>query len=142
MRLYSWYKNKCNVLTITQRIELLENLLAIFEIVYGENLLSVNREFYEINRVIACLQLLEKQYEAALDKLEMAAEYAIAFDAYKDGDSYTSLMMYGISADEHSLWDEKATDDMVRRLTNQSRYECLKNNVRYENIIKKLSKRS
>ena len=136
------YKNKCNVLTITQRIELLEKLLAIFEIVYGENLLSVNREFYEINRVIACLQLLEKQYEAALDKLEKAAEYAIAFDAYKDGDSYTSLMMYGISADEHSLWDEKATDDMVRRLTNQSRYECLKNNVRYENIIKKLSKRS
>ena len=82
------------------------------------------------------------QYEAALDKLEKAAEYAIAFDAYKDGDSYTSLMLYGISADEHGLWDEKTTDDMLRRLTSQSRYECLKNNVRYENIIKKLSKRS
>ena len=136
------YKNPENDFSVAQRIELLEKSLSIFEIVYGENLLSVNREFYEINRVIAGLQLLEKQYEAALDKLEKAAEYAIAFDAYKDGDSYTSLMMYGISADEHGLWDEKTTDDMLRRLTSQSRYECLKNNVRYENIIKKLSKRS
>ena len=136
------YKNPENDFSVAQRIELLEKSLSIFEIVYGENLLSVNREFYEINRVIAGLQLLEKQYEAALDKLEKAAEYAIAFDAYKDGDSYTSLLMYGISADEHGLWDEKATDDMLRRLTSQSRYECLKNNVRYENIIKKLSKRS
>ena len=72
------YKNSKNDFSVTQRIELLEKSLSIFEIVYGENLLSVNREFYEINRVIACLQLLEKQYEAALDKLEKAAEYARA----------------------------------------------------------------
>ena len=136
------YKNKSSDLTITQRIELLEKLLAIFEIVYGEKLLSVNREFYEINRVIACLFLLEGEQEIALDKLEKAVDYAIAFDEYEEGDSYTSLMMYGISTDEHGLWDEKATDDMLRRLTSQSRYKCLKDNVRYENIIKKLSSRS
>ena len=101
--------------------------------------MSVNREFYEINRVIACLQLLEKQYEAALDKLEKAAEYAIAFDAYKDGDSYSSLMLFGISADEHNLWDRGAIADMLERITKQSRYDILKENERYKSIVSKLS---
>ena len=133
------YKNSKNDFSVTQKIELLEKSLSIFEIVYGENLLSVNREFYEINRVIACLQLLEKQYEAALDKLEKAAEYAIAFDVYKDGDSYSSLMLFGISADEHNLWDRGAVADMLERITKQSRYDILKENERYKSIVSKLS---
>ena len=133
------YKNPQNELTVTQRIELLEKSLSIFEIVYGENLLSVNREFYEINRVIGGLYLLEKQYEAALDKLEKAVEYAIAFDAYKDGDSYSSFMMFGISADEHHLWDKGAVADMLERITKQSRYDVLRESERYKGIVSKLS---
>ena len=134
------YKNSKNDFSVTQRIELLEKSLSIFEIVYGENLLSVNREFYEINRVIACLHLLEKQYEAALDKLEKAAEYAIAFDSYKDGDSYSSLIMYGIETDEHNLWDNSAVQDMLERLTKQSKYDVLKENERYKTIVLNLEK--
>lgn len=133
------YKNSQNELTVTQRIELLEKSLSIFEIVYGENLLSVNREFYEINRVIGGLYLLEKEYETALDKLEKAVEYAIAFDAYKDGGSFSSLMMFGIFAEEHNLWDKSATADMLERITKQSRYDILKENERYKSIVSKLS---
>ena len=132
------YKNQKNDLSVTQRIELLEKLLSIFEIVYGENLLSVNREFYEINRVIACLHLLEKQYEAALDKLEKAAEYAIAFDSYKDGELYSSLVMYGVETNEHNLWDTSAAQDMLERVTKQSRYNVLKEKERYKTIVLKL----
>ena len=134
------YENSTNDFTVTQRIELLEKLLSVFEIIYGKNLLSVNREFYEINRVMACLYLLDKQYEAALDKLAEAAEYAIAFDSYKDGELYSSLVMYGVETNEHNLWDTGAAQDMLEKITKQSRYEVLKENERYKIIVSKLSK--
>ena len=134
------YKNSKNDFSVTQRIELLEKSLSIFEIVYGENLLSVNREFYEINRVIGALYLLEHNYEEALDSFEKAAGYAIAFDSYKDGDLYSSLIMYGIETDEHNLWDNSAVQDMLERLTKQSKYDVLKGNERYKTIVLNLEK--
>ena len=134
------YKNPKNDLTVIQRIELLENLLSIFKIVYGKKLLSVNREFYEINRVIGALYLLENNYEKALDSFEKAVEYAIAFDSYKDGDLYSSLIMYGIETDEHNLWDNSAVQDMLERLTKHSKYDVLKGNERYKTIVLNLEK--
>ena len=134
------YTNKNNDLYVAQRIELLKNLLSVFEIIYGKNLLSVNREFYEINRVIGCLYLLDKQYESALEHFEKASDYAVAFDAYKDGTLYSSLMICGIVTDNHNLWDKSASADMLERLTKQTRYDVLKDNARYKSIIAKLSK--
>ena len=113
---------------------------SIKKIVYGKKLLSVNREFYEINRVIGALYLLENNYEKALDSFEKAVEYAIAFDSYKDGDLYSSLIMYGIETDEHNLWDNSAVQDMLERLTKQSKYDVLKGNERYKTIVLNLEK--
>jgi hypothetical protein len=89
--------------------------------------------------VIGALDLLEHNYEKALDSFEKAAEYAIAFDSYKDGDLYSSLIMYGIETDEHNLWDRGAIADMLERITKQSRYDILKENERYKSIVAKLS---
>ena len=96
------YKNSKNDLTVAQRIELLKISLSILQIVYGDNLLSVNREFYELNRVIGGLYLLENDYEKALDSYEKAMEYAIAFDSYNDGEAYSSLIMSGVETNEHN----------------------------------------
>ena len=132
-------KNSANDLSIPQRITLLEQLLCILGTIYGEKLLSVNREFYEINRVIGCMYLLENKYELALDKLEQAAEYAIAFDTYEDNACYESLLMRGVSTDPHNLWDQKAVDDMLSRLTTQDRYNCVKENERFGKLVERLA---
>lgn len=134
------YKNSKNDLNVAQRIELLKTSLSILQIVYGENLLSINREFYEINRVIGSLYLLESNYEKALDSYEKAMEYAIAFDSYNDGEVYSSLIMYGIETNEHNLWDNSAVQDMLERLTNESKYDILKENERYKTIVSNLRK--
>lgn len=133
------YENKKNGLTVLQRIELLEKLLSIQRIIYGENLLSANRNFYEINRIIGCLYLLEEQYENALDHFEKAADYAIADDRYADGETYTSLVMDGVSCDPHSLWNMSATEDLLNRFTEQKRYDCIREDERFKRIIKKVS---
>ena len=135
-----YYKNSNNDFTVTQRIELLEISLSILQVVYGEDLLSVNIEFYELNRVIGELYLFENNYEKALDSLEKAMEYAIAFDLYNDGDVYSSLVMYGIEADDHNLWDYSVVQDMRERLMQESRYDVLKENERYKIIVSNLSK--
>lgn len=133
------YENKENGLTILQRIELLEKLLSIQKIIYGENLLSANRKFYEVNRIIGCLYLLEEQYENALDHFEKAADYAIADDRYADGETYTSLVMDGVECDPHSLWNITATEDLLNRFTEQQRYDRIREDERFGRIIKKLS---
>ena len=134
-------KNKKNDFTVEQKIELLEKQLQILKIVYGDKLLSVNREFYEINRIIGCLWILENQNELALDFLENAVDYAIAFDEYQDGDSYSSLMMKDMECDKHSLWEGKAVQDMLERLSTQSRYDCLREHFRFEAMINKLKRK-
>ena len=90
---------------------------------------------HEIN---AKNQKIELEFDEFI-KLEKAAEYAIAFDSYKDGDLYSSLIMYGIETDEHNLWDRGAIADMLERITKQSRYDILKENERYKSIVAKLS---
>lgn len=133
------YKNSKNDFSVAERIGILEQSLAILKIVYGDKLLSANWEFYEIDRTISCLYLLEENYEAALDKLAEASEYAIAFDSYNDGDLYSSLLLFGIPADEHNLRNGGAAEDMLEKITKQSRYDVLKKNEKYWNIVSKLS---
>ena len=133
------YQNSQNDLSAAQRIEILEKLLTVLQVVYGDKLLSVNREFYEIHRVIAGLYLLDADCENALAHLDKAAEHAVAFDAYSDDESYTSPVMYGIATDGHDLWDNTAADDMLERLHAQARYDVLRKDARFQQFVEKLS---
>ena len=136
------YKNTASKLTALQQIELLNQILRIQEIVYGDNLLSQNREFYEINRIIGCLWLLEGKDEEALDHFELAFEYAKAFEDYRDGDCYTSVALLGIESDMHYLWDKTPLQDILERFTTQSRYDCLKDNPRFGKLLKAIKAES
>jgi len=46
------YYNSASTIPVPQKIELLKQSLQILKVIYGNPLLSQNREFYEINRVI------------------------------------------------------------------------------------------
>lgn len=132
------YENRCNTLSAEQRIELMEYQLTNLHIVYGEELLSVNMDFYNIKRIIGCLYLLNGEQERALDYYEEAAEHAIAFDTYCEDASYTSLIAGGLRTEERIWWGLSATENFLERLTTQPRYEVLKENTRYQKILKML----
>lgn len=134
------FRNPKCTLTIPQRIDLLQSEMAILKIVYGDVLLSKHREFYELNRIIGCLWLLENEHERALDSFEAAAEHAILFDRYRDGEVYSSIMMEGIQTDEHNLWNDTACDNMLHRMATQSRYDCLRENPRFVQIIDRVKR--
>lgn len=130
--------NPSSKLTTTEKITLLTQILDILKIIYGKELLAQNREFYEMNRVIGCLWLLQKNHNQALDHFELAFEYAKAFDAYSDGSCYTSVALSGVMCEEHHLWNKSALQDMFDRLTTQSRYDELKENPRFINLLNSL----
>jgi len=132
------YKNTASKLSALQRIELLEQILDIQKIIYGNDLLSQNREFYEINRIIGCLWLLEGNEEEALNHFELAFEHAKAFEDYCDGDCYTAVALCGLECNVHDLWDKTPLQDMLERFTTQSRYDQLKNNPRFEKLLREL----
>lgn len=133
------YQNPASALTVAQRIELLTQILSIQEIIYGNEPLSMHYEFYEINRIIGCLWLLDGNYEKALDCFEAALEHAKRFDAYSDDDCYTSLALYGIECDPHSLRGMTALQDMFDRLTSQDRYNAVRDQPRFINIVNTLT---
>lgn len=135
------YKNKKCSFSVLERIEILQKELELLRVIYGNDLLSVNREFYEVTRIIGCLWLLEGDSEKALDAFEAASEHAVLFDMYTDGEKYSSLLMSGIETDEHNLWSDTATEDMLSRISSQERYDGLRSHPRFIRIIEKLEKR-
>lgn len=136
------YENTASKLTALQRIELLKQTLYIQKIVYGDNLLSQNRAFYETNRIIGCLWLLVGNDDEASKHFELAFEHAKAFEDYCDGDCYTSVALCGVECDMHDLWDETPLQDMLERFTTQSRYDRLKDNPRFEKLLKAIKAKS
>ncbi|MBR4770804.1 MAG: helix-turn-helix transcriptional regulator [Clostridia bacterium] len=132
------YYNSASTISVPQKIELLKQILQILKIIYGEPLLSQNREFYEINRVIGCLYLLENKTDQAMDYFEVAFAHAKEYEKYHDGDCYSSLSMKGFECDEHYLYDTTAVQDMLDRFSRQSRYDCLREHPRFQKLMEEL----
>lgn len=132
------YYNSASTISVPQKIELLKQILQILKIIYGEPLLSQNREFYEINRVIGCLYLLENNTDQAMIFFEVALAHAKEYDMYHDGSCYSSLAMKGFECDEHYLYDNTAVQDMFERFSTQSRYDCLREHPRFQKIMEEL----
>ena len=128
--------SKCRY-TVSEKIEILQKELELLRLIYGDDLLSVNRECYDVTRTIGCLWLVENEPEKALDSFEAAAEYAIACDAYMDGAKYSSLLLADVETNDHA-WCNTAAEDLLNRFTNQDRYDVLRTHPRFIKIIEKL----
>ena len=133
--------NPKNRLSREQRIAMLETAIHIIKMVFGDDPLSENMELYELNRVIGCLWLLDGNQENAIQSFEQAYRYAVAFDEYKDGSQYSSLLLSGIDCDDHNLWNRSAVQDFADRIQNQNRYHELKNDQRFCTIIESIKVR-
>ncbi len=137
------YQNPSCPFSIEQRIQILEQMIAVLKAIYGEdNACDINYDLYEYYRIIGALYLFGKDTEKALDYFEIAYEYAVEFKcSYKEGDCYTSPLMYGCEARPQSDWDKgkiSAIENLYERFTTQQRYDVLKDNSRFIELKEKL----
>lgn len=129
------YTNPKNTMSAEQRIALLEQELEIIRAIWGDDPLSENMELYELNRVIGCLWLLAGNKEKAIRSFEAAFLHAVAFDEYKDGSRYTSLLLSGVDCDDHALWGRSAVRDFAERIEKQKRYDAIRNDQDFCSLV-------
>ena len=135
------YTNPESTLSAEQKIALLEKEIKIIHIVFGDDLLSENRELYEINRIIGCLWLLIGNNDKAIDSFEKAYRHAAAFEEYIDCSEYSSLLMSGVECDSHNLWSESAIHDFAQRIKTQQRYDVIRDDQRFSAIVNAMEAR-
>ena len=135
------YTNPQSALSTEQRIALLEKEIEIIRAIYGDDLLSENRELYTLYRTIGCLHLLAGDKENAVLSFEKAYRYAVTFDEYKDGSRYSSLLLSGVDCDDHSLWSGSAVRDFAERINKQDRYNAVKDDPRFSDLVEAMNAR-
>ena len=132
------YTNTKNELNHAEKIEVLENILKIQQIIYGNDLCDQHFDAYEYNRIIACIYLLIEEKDKALDYLETAFFHAEKFMEYKDGDKYKSIVLKNKISRPHSSWSRSPFEDMLDRFTNQNRYDVIRNDPRFVDMLDKV----
>ena len=133
------YSNPKNTMSAEQRIALLEKEIEILKAVYGNDLLSENRELYELNRVIGCLWLLAGNKDKAVQSFEAAFRHAVAFDEYKDGSRYSALLLSGVACDDHSLWNGSAVQNFAERIEKQKQYDAVRNDRFFCSLVESIN---
>jgi len=133
------YENAENQLSHAEKIEVLENVLRIQEIVYGDDLCDHHFESCVYYYNIAEIYLLMDSKDYALDNLDKAYAHAKKFTQYQDGDKYRSVALKDRESNPHHRWSRSAFEDMLDRLTNQKRYDVIRDEPRFTAILEKLS---
>ena len=131
------YANPENTLSHIEKITLLQNILTVQEIIYGDKLCDQNFDAYILNMNIADIYLRMDDKDNALNYLEKAYIYAEQFNCYKDGENYQSVSLKNIESLPHSHWSRSAFDDMLDNLTNENKYDVIRNNPRFIAILEK-----
>ena len=132
------YANPDNTLTDTEKIALLQNILTIQQTMYGDKLCDRHFDALEYNKSIADIYLRMDDTDSALDHLEKAYAHAEQFAKYTDGDKYQSVALKNIASEPHSHWSRNPFEDMLDRLTNQSRYDVIRTDPRFLAILSKI----
>ncbi|MDR0915741.1 MAG: helix-turn-helix domain-containing protein [Oscillospiraceae bacterium] len=123
------------------RIAIIDQILQLQSIIYGDNMCDQHFDAYEYNRIIAACYLLMERQDEMFDYLERAFVHAEKYAAYKDSDEYTSLMLRGITAEPHSRWSRSPFEDMLDRFTEQERYDAVRNDPRFVSLLERVTAR-
>lgn len=123
-----------------KRVELFKKLVSIEEILH-EN----NDYIYETLRLRAVYYWLAedyiklKDYENALDCIELFAEYSIKFDTLPEVSTYTSLIFQGQTCSKYKDLDIKTTASGSKEyLVSRKIFAPLRENVRFKTAIMEL----
>lgn len=133
------YQNPDTPLSLEDRIGVLDQIIGLLDLLYGQHKFGWHYEVYECHRMAAALHLLAGDENAALDRLEKAISAAEKFERYEDSNRYPDdcLLFKGYEVTPHNHWSRSALADMQRYLE-QERYISLRQNPRFIAILESL----
>lgn len=129
-----WRTNPDSSMSIDESIAAMDTVIALLDLLYGENKLDMHLKTYHCQRAAAVLYLLKGDCEGALDRLEKALFEVEKHESYNDGSCYDSLLLKGKKAPArdrlpHTLWE-----DMLKYMP-QEHYDPLRENPRFIAIL-------
>ena len=129
-----WHTNPVSSLSIDESIAMMDTVVALLDLLYGENKLDMHLKTYHCQRAAAVLYLLKGDCEGALDRLEKALIEVAKHESYNDGACYDSLLMKGKEAPSkgrlsHTLWA-----DMIKYMP-QGHYDPIREDPRFIAIL-------
>lgn len=135
-----WPYEYSDALTPEDKIALLDSMLALQSVVYGDELLAGNMNAVQYTYTKATLYCRIGNIDAALAELEKAVVYAEKFDTYNESATYTSPMQYGCKTLPRSHWSQSAFDDLHDEFydSGKEKYTVLHGNVRFEAIAEQV----
>ena len=135
-----WLYEYSDALSPEEQIALLDSMLALQSIVYGDELLAQNMTATQYTYTKAALYCRLGNIDAALDELDKAIVYAEKFDSYDEDSTYKSPMQNGRETEHRSLWSQSAFDDLYDEFyeSGKEKYTALHGNPRFESIAEKV----
>ena len=133
-----------NIMQPEEKIKLLEDLMQMLTIFYGEDLLGEHYPMLTYSYTLAALYASCGEREKAIDRLEDSLAHVKAFEAYAENAKYTSAMQKGRSALPFHHWSngkKSGICDLYYELFDQKasqKYASLTGDVRFENLKKRV----
>ena len=129
-----WHTDPDSTMSPDESIAVMDTIIALLDLLYGENKLDMHLKTYQCQRVAAVLHLQKGDCEGALDRLEKALLEVEKHESYNDGACYDSLLMKGKEAPSrgrlpHTLWV-----DMLTYMSREN-YDPLRENPRFMAIL-------
>ncbi len=133
-----------NVLPSEEKIQLLEDLMQMLPIFYGEDLLGEHYPMLTYSYTLAALYASRGEREKAIDCLEDSLAHVKAFEAYAENAKHTSVMQKGRVALPYHHWSngkKSGIRDLYYELFNQEaskKYASLVGDTRFEDLKKRV----
>lgn len=139
-----WPYEYSDALTHEDQIALLDSMLALQSVIYGNELLAGNMKAMQYAYIKAALYCQIGNIDAALDELEKAVVYAEKFDTYDEDAAYASPMQYGRETLPRSHWSQSAFDDLHNEFygSGREKYTVLRGNARFEALAERVNRSS
>lgn len=131
--------------TWDKKLEMLRTANELYRMIYGDDLMFSHCRLSFNYWVISTYQMSQGKTEEALDSLELMAEHAVEYDkSYRNdhGKLYTSIFVDKIEypfpgKDFHELEELSYSDCMLEKMEN-SRYDPIRENERFKDVIRRL----
>ena len=122
-----------------QKIAYYRQVIDLYHMIFGENLTHYHGDVAKVYRFMATYLIAQGKTEETLDALEKMCDHAVAAEAAKPGDPFTSpftnCLVYG------EEWSNKHINTAYfcyYKMKHQSRYDAIREEPRFQAIMERL----
>lgn len=134
------YKN--DKIDTAQRIAIIKKSIALYELIFEDgDYFEKSAKVSELYRYVAAMEMLNNNFDAALENLEKAAEYAVMSDTLPDNGRCSSLLVKDLEYDKVKMLVKNDTCSNCAELLDRmsgGRYDPIRNDKRFMAIIEKI----